>query len=224
MPKIQRTPAEIEEARAGILEKAVDMIADLGYENFTMRKLAGKLGITATTIYNYYTNKDDLFIAILIRGFEDLNGRLATARRASGEPAEQLRAMIEAYTDYGLTNANFYNLMYAWHVPKYNHYAGTPMEPAARMQLEAALKVPGIFHDVIRNYAFGMNKTITDDESVFLMIHYWSQIHGFIAGCNNTTLSYIHSDPLALKGRHLDRLAEHFRNDVSHLTGTGEKQ
>ncbi|MEZ4549411.1 MAG: TetR family transcriptional regulator [Desulfobacterales bacterium] len=35
----------------------------------SMRKLAGRLKMTAANIYNYYQNKDDLYLAIQTRGF-----------------------------------------------------------------------------------------------------------------------------------------------------------
>ncbi|WP_319522661.1 TetR/AcrR family transcriptional regulator [uncultured Desulfosarcina sp.] len=224
MPKPQRTFEEIEKTKTEILEQTVILIAEVGYNNFTMRKLAARLGITATTIYNYYKNKDDLFLNLLIRGFQELYARLEYAYRRQTTPAEKLRAMIAAYTDFGLNDANFYNLMYAWHVPKYNDYVGTSMEPVARQQLEGALKIPEIFSITIKAYAEASNKLITDDETVFLMIHYWSHIHGFIAGCNNMTLYYLHKDPIAYKEQHIDSITEKFREDVLRLKRKGEKK
>lgn len=221
MPKLQRTPEEIEVAKTEILEAAVKLIVDIGYNNFTMRKLASKLGITATTIYNYYKNKDDLYINLLIRGFKGLYARLEEAHQIQTTPAGKLRSMLDAYTDYGFHHANFYNLMYSWHVPKFNDYIGTSMEPVAHLQLEGALKVPEIFLKTIKAYAQLLNKIITDEEAVFLLIHYWSQIHGFIAGCNNTNLYYLHNDPTSLKGKHLDYIAEKFERDLSRLNNQG---
>lgn len=224
MPKPQRTDEEVEEIKTGILEEAVTLIAEIGYSDFTMRKLAARLGITATTIYNYYKNKDDLFINLLIRGFQELYGRLQEAVQDLPAPAEQLRALIAAYTDFGLYNANFYNLMYSWHVPKYKDYVGTPMEPAAHRQLEGALKIPEIFINTIKAYGKSFDKVITDEETVFLMIHYWSLIHGFIAGCNNSILSYLHDDPTSVTEKHLACIADKFRRDVLSLESQGEKK
>ena len=224
MPKLQRTPEEIEQVKADILEKAAQLIVDIGYPDFTMRKLAAKLHITATTIYNYYKNKDDLFINLLIMGFTELVELLEEACSAHGAVRPRLKAMIGAYTQFGLTNENFYNLMYTWHVPKYNTYAGTSMEPVARRQLEIALKVPAIFTAVIKDYAQAHGRLIRDEQIRFLLIHYWSQIHGFIAGCNNSNLSYLHDDPLSLKAQHLDGIAEKFRTDILNLPPKGEKR
>ncbi|MFH2066141.1 MAG: TetR/AcrR family transcriptional regulator [Pseudomonadota bacterium] len=224
MPKLKRTYKEIEDAKTEILEQAMNVIVEIGYNNFTMRKLASRLGITATTIYNYYKNKDDLFLNLLIRGFQGLYERLEEAHQKQTTPAEQLRTMIEAYIDFGLNDANFYNLMYSWHVPKYKDYLGTSMEPVAKLQLEGALRVPEFFFNTIKAYAQSWNKMITDDETVFLMIHYWSQIHGFIAGCNNTILCYLHDNPISLKGKHIEYMTEKFERDVTRLHNQGEKE
>ncbi len=160
MPKAQRTAKEIEAAKAEILQATVKLIVDIGYDDFSMRKLARTLGMTATTIYNYYTNKDDLYLHLLIRGFDALTARLAETRRQQATPELQLSAMIRAYTDFGLEQANFYNLMYSWHVPKYNDYVGTPIQQVADLQLEAAMKVPATFFETIRAYAEERGKAI----------------------------------------------------------------
>lgn len=224
MPKPARTSKEVEQFKNQILEQAVNLMVEIGYEKFTMRNLAARVGITATTIYNYYRNKDDLFLNILILGFHELHSRLEVARRINATPAEQLLDMITTYIDFGLNDANFYNLMYTWHVPKFNDYVGTAMEPVARRQLECALKVPEIFIDTIKAYVRAAGKVITDDETVFLVIHYWSQIHGFIAGTNNTILSYLHANPVSLKEKHIALITEKFRTDVSRLENAGGKE
>ena len=222
MPKAQRTPEEIEQVKYRILKQAARLIVDIGYDGFTMRKLGVKLGVTATTIYNYYKNKDDLFINLLIKGFHSLYEQLDAARQQHPHPPEQLRAMIAAFMEFGLTNPHFYNLMYTWHVPKYNNYADTAMEPVARQQLEAAMKIPNIFSSTVKNYARDLGRHIDDDDVRFLLIHYWSALHGFIAGCSNTILSYIHEDPLSLKQEHLNHIAEKFRQDITNLCSQGE--
>ena len=222
MPKSQRTDEQIQKAKTGILDQAVSLIVEVGYKGFTMRKLASRLGITATTIYNYYKNKDDLFLNLLIRGFQDLYARLERAHHGQSTPAQRLRAMISTFTDFGLGNANIYNLMYAWPVPKYKDYVGTSMEPVAHKQLEGALKIPELFFNTIKAYAASADKVVSDDETVFLMIHYWSQIHGFIAGCNNMVLYYLHEDPAVFKEKHVDHITEKFRADVLQLKSRGE--
>jgi AcrR family transcriptional regulator len=50
-----------EERRREILEKALDVFVDEGYENATFQKIADRCDITRTTLYIYFKNKKEIF-------------------------------------------------------------------------------------------------------------------------------------------------------------------
>ena len=52
---------EHEKRRHEILEKALDVFVDEGFEDVTFQKIADKCGITRTTLYIYFKNKKDIF-------------------------------------------------------------------------------------------------------------------------------------------------------------------
>ena len=52
---------EHEKRRREILEKALDVFMDEGFEDVTFQKIADKCGITRTTLYIYFKNKRDIF-------------------------------------------------------------------------------------------------------------------------------------------------------------------
>jgi AcrR family transcriptional regulator len=52
---------EHEKRRHEILEKALDVFIDSGFENATFQKIADRCGITRTTLYLYYKNKKEIF-------------------------------------------------------------------------------------------------------------------------------------------------------------------
>jgi AcrR family transcriptional regulator len=52
---------EHEKRRREILEKALDVFMDEGFENATFQKIADRCGITRTTLYIYFRNKKDIF-------------------------------------------------------------------------------------------------------------------------------------------------------------------
>ncbi|MDR3131025.1 MAG: TetR/AcrR family transcriptional regulator [Treponema sp.] len=52
---------EHEKRREEILEKALDVFTDEGYENTTLTKIAERCAITRTTLYLYFKNKKDIF-------------------------------------------------------------------------------------------------------------------------------------------------------------------
>jgi AcrR family transcriptional regulator len=52
---------EHEKRRKEILEKALDVFVEEGFENTTLQKIADKCGITRTTLYLYFKNKKEIF-------------------------------------------------------------------------------------------------------------------------------------------------------------------
>lgn len=71
---------EHEKRRYEILEKALDVFVDEGYEDATFQKIANRCGITRTTLYLYFKNKREIFvwsIKQLTEGIEsDLRNRI----------------------------------------------------------------------------------------------------------------------------------------------------
>jgi AcrR family transcriptional regulator len=52
---------EHEKRRREILEKALEVFMDEGFENVTIQKIADRSGITRTTLYIYFKNKKEIF-------------------------------------------------------------------------------------------------------------------------------------------------------------------
>ncbi len=52
---------EHEKRRKEILEKALDVFMDEGFEDATFQKIADRSGITRTTLYIYFKNKKEIF-------------------------------------------------------------------------------------------------------------------------------------------------------------------
>ena len=77
-----------------------------------MRQIAERIGYSATTIYRYYKNKDDLLFAIVYEGFIRFGKQLTKAVQASEDPRERLPALGHAYIEFGLKNPIYYQLMF----------------------------------------------------------------------------------------------------------------
>src|SRR5579872_3791980 len=59
-----RRAQQKEELRQAILRAAGELFLQHGYEAFSLRQVAEYLGYSATTIYLYFDNKDDLLFAV----------------------------------------------------------------------------------------------------------------------------------------------------------------
>ena len=58
-----RREGEKHELRQRLLSAAGQEFLEHGYENFSLRRVAEVIGYSATTIYLYFENKDDLLLA-----------------------------------------------------------------------------------------------------------------------------------------------------------------
>jgi hypothetical protein len=146
-----------------------------------------------------------LYLHLLIRGFQQLLVSFENAVKQHMPPIKQLKELIRAYVNFGLEHVNVYNLMFTWHVPKFNDYVGTPLEQVAQEELTTALKCADFFMARIAAM-IGNEVTIKDEEIHGELIRIWSQMHGYVAGINNNLLDYLHENPLALRDQIIERI------------------
>jgi len=173
------TKEEIDSTRIRILDTALDIIIEEGFNNLSVRKIASHLGITATTIYNYYTNKDEINLMIRIRGFEKLYDLLTERSAPFNNIEDKFKIMIRGYIEFGLTYPSYYDIMFNLHTPKYLDYVGTDIEPLAHTEKQNALKCLALFMEPISVYISGKGKK-KDHFLLYQIVKSWSDMHGLI--------------------------------------------
>jgi AcrR family transcriptional regulator len=184
MPKAPMSKEEIENTRGRILDTALNIIIEEGFNNLSVRKIASRLGVTATTIYNYYTNKDEINLMIRIRGFEKLYDLLTKRSAPVNDIEDKLKAMVRAYIEFGLTNPSYYDIMFNLHTPKYLDYVGTEIEPLAHTEKQNALKCLSLFIEPIGDYIPLKGKK-KDHFVLYQVVKFWSDLHGLITLTNS---------------------------------------
>ena len=194
MPKAARSQEDIDLIREKILDAALTIISEHGYKFFSMRKLAGRLGMSATTIYNYYSSKDELYLMMLTKGFDMLHKALLHVFNTDKSPVEKLSEMIRAYVSFGINNANYYNIMFTSDAPKYSDYIGTEIEPVAYFEKQTALQLVDIAAQGVQELA-GINPGINPDDARYAAIKIWSFLHGIIALSNSRVLREVDENP-----------------------------
>ena len=194
MPKAPRTPEEVELVRQAILDAALQIIVADGYKGFSMRKLGRSMGMTAKTIYNYFINKDEIYLRVLTTGFELLYADIIASYQAHDDPWQKLQAMVRAYIEFGTNRPNYYDIMLTWYVPKYNDFINTDLEPMAAAELQAARKNSLLFVKVISELGerYGhLDPANARQNFIELVV----SLHGTVSLYNNTVLSYLDESP-----------------------------
>ncbi|MEA2077451.1 MAG: TetR/AcrR family transcriptional regulator, partial [Candidatus Marinimicrobia bacterium] len=142
--KAARGKKEIKQIREKILENALDIIVDKGLDALTMRNLAKKTGMTAPNLYNYFSNKDEIYISIVIRGFEMLHADLKEVYNSHEDKIARLRAMIGTYMSFGMNKPRYYDIMFTRPTPKYNDYIGTPLEKISEIEYKISMDIANL--------------------------------------------------------------------------------
>lgn len=101
-----------EEFRREILNSARELFIDVGYENFSMRRLAEKIDYSPTTIYHYFKNKDDLLFAVCEEVAEQFLTRLRHIRSVEHKPLETLRQSMLYLVEFAFDNPNQYKVFF----------------------------------------------------------------------------------------------------------------
>ena len=118
--------------RTDILERARHLLVTEGYAVLSMRKIAGAVGCSATSIYLHFENKDALVHALIDDGFELLNARLHQAADAHPEATARLEALARAYVAFGTENPEYYEVMFQLHPKRMARYPAEAYRRARR--------------------------------------------------------------------------------------------
>lgn len=78
--------------RQAILSAARDCFARKGYEQVTVRDIISKTNLASGTFYNYFTDKESIFRAILDEYLERLNQKLINLQAAAKTLDERIQA------------------------------------------------------------------------------------------------------------------------------------
>jgi AcrR family transcriptional regulator len=78
---------EHEKRRRAILEKALDVFVDEGFEDATFQKIADRCGVTRTTLYLYFKNKKEIFNYSIKQFLMEVEGDIVKVRSDTGMSA-----------------------------------------------------------------------------------------------------------------------------------------
>ncbi len=92
-----RTRLSRAEREAQMLLTARALFAARGYADVTMDEVAGAVGVTKPLLYNYYGNKEQLFLACMEPAAEALVDAVVSAVQGADDAPGALRAGIHAF-------------------------------------------------------------------------------------------------------------------------------
>jgi len=101
-----------EETRENILDAALEIVKEEGWQSLSMRKIADKIEYTAPIIYEYFANKEGILLELTRTGYIILGKDLREIMAKHTDPVIQLEAMWIGYWNFAFDNKELYRLMY----------------------------------------------------------------------------------------------------------------
>jgi AcrR family transcriptional regulator len=101
-----------EETRINILDAALQIVKQEGWQALSLRKIADAIEYTAPIIYEYFANKEAILLELTRKGFLLLDRELQQAKAEHRLPAKQLEAMWLAYWNFAFANKELYQVMF----------------------------------------------------------------------------------------------------------------
>ena len=165
MNTLERRERDKQEMRRQVLDAAMGLFVEEGYDKVSIRRIANKIGYSPGTIYLYFKDKDDIFFHLHEEGF----ARLIERQREvfdEPDPAARLRKMGRAYIRFALENPEYYELMFIIRSP-FRHVqaewtCGVDSLDCLRQTIQACVDS-------------GQMKDVDPEMATFAM---WSSVHG----------------------------------------------
>ena len=177
-----RREREKQHLRETILEAAGALFLESGYELFSLRKVAEAIGYSATTLYLYFKDKDELLFALAVEGAEAFCAAFEAAEASSQDPRQQIEAIGRAYVAFGLQHPAHYRLMFM----QRGDFLIKPLPGGDRLTIEA-------FGTLGRSVERAMTQgLIREADPVATANVLWAGVHGLVSLA--LTIPYLDSE------------------------------
>jgi AcrR family transcriptional regulator len=155
-------------SRDAILDAARRSIVVRGIDEFSLRRLAAELGVTAPSLYRFFDSKDAIVGAIADAEFELLLAAIDRATTGLADPIAQIKAQSAAYVECAVANPALFEVMFAYR-PPWTDGSGLPEQPLASKAWYSAV---GAVETAIAQRRLG------ESDPVLASLTIWSAVHG----------------------------------------------
>ena len=92
------------DSKQKILNAAINVFSEHGYDGTSMRMIAGKADISVGGLYLYYENKESLYSTLMEKVLEDVSREMEEAIEKIPDPVTAMRTLIHMRLQYARKN------------------------------------------------------------------------------------------------------------------------
>ncbi len=178
----ERKQWEREQRKGRIIDIAQNIFFSRGFDGATVDDIAKSAGYNKRTIYLYFNDKEDLFLAVVHRGLKLFYETLKMAIENSDDSTFKVHELAQAFYSFSIDHPEFFNLIMIYESRNHIYYRDTVDESDEvyfgmcqnMSNLSGKLVTDAISSDIKKKYIK------TDLKPKQMMILLWGQIFGIM--------------------------------------------
>ena len=123
----ERKEREKEHRREEIIDAAQRVFFQKGLTVATMDEIAEAAELSKGTLYLYYKSKEDLYLAVMLRGMDILYEMFIAVLSESRTTIEAIANLGEAYYDFFRQHRNYYRMLHFFENPQFHKQVSEEM-------------------------------------------------------------------------------------------------
>jgi AcrR family transcriptional regulator len=191
-----------------IVDTAIKMYIEEGYDKLTLRGIAQRIEYAAGTLYLYFKDKHELFHAMHQWAFKQLLEKMERELPPIQNPVDRLRAMSDIYITFAFENPELYDLMFILNEPM-----------CAEANMDDWPCGQSVYNLLVTTVQEAIDKHLFKDENAHtLAFMFWSSSHGMISlYLRNRLRMYAGEDLKQLINYTEDMILRHFLARPSYV-------
>lgn len=158
-----------EHLRQSVVQAAIALLREAGPEAVTVRRVAERMECSTKIIYNLFDNKEGLAKHLYLEGCRVL-AQMFEAVSLTGDPANDMRRLAEAYWRFSQEHTSFYQVMFGGAFAQFK-----PDEDSLQGMTTALSQVSALISAAEKRSREG------HERDVILMVRLiWAPLHGVI--------------------------------------------
>ncbi len=170
----ERRTLEKQMRRNQILDAARKLLISQGIEKISINKISKEAQLGVGTIYFYYKNKADIFVALQEEGLVFLFSTIQQIQKKQLSPGEKLVEVATAYYSFSQNQPGYFNII--------NYFLSSPriffQEEQKKLIDMSGNKILMVIENIIREGV--ENDVFLEEDPRKFSILFWGSIHGLI--------------------------------------------
>lgn len=170
----ERRELEKQARRDQILDAARKLLFSQGIEKISISRISKEAELGVGTIYFYFKNKEDIFIALQQEGVNVLYSGILKIMDQDVDPDEKLRQVANAYYEFTENHTEYFNII--------NYFLSSPkifFKEDLKQQIDmSGTKILAVIQDIIT--AGNQTGLFGEQDPKKFSIMFWGTIHGLV--------------------------------------------